>query len=578
MEPVAIIGMGCRFPGGENPSSFWSLLRNGGDAIAPVPSDRWDIDRFYHPEPGTPGKMITRWGGFLKQVNRFDANFFGISLEEAQRIDPQQKLMLEVAWEALEDAGVVPAKLSGTSTGVFLGISKSDHNRVLYQDLAQISATSIPDSNPSIVANRLSFFLQVQGPSMAIDTTCSSALVALHLACQSLQSGESELAIVGGISLNLVPEDFICLSLAGLISPDGRCKTFDARANGYGRGEGCGVVVVKLLREAIANRDNILAVIRGSAVNQNGLSNGFTAPNGLAQQALISKALANAGVSADRISYVETHGTGTPLGDAIEVKSLKAKLKSDRPCWLGSVKTNIGHLEAAAGVASLIKTVLSLQNQEIPAHLHFQQLHPYISLKGTNLAIPTELQPWSQEREPRLAGVSSFGSGGTNAHIILESAPENPDLRSNNESQLLTLSAKTEPALRELARRYQRFIQDNPNNSLADICFTANTGRSLFNYRLAAIADSKEQLAIQLGDFANAKETTGVMTGKAIGQKGAEILNLTSNRQNWSTIAQLYVNGGSINWSEFYQENPSHRLQLPTYPFQRQKCSLHNNE
>jgi acyl transferase domain-containing protein len=420
MEPVAIIGMGCRFPKAENPGSFWDLLRNGIDAIAPVPANRWDIDRFYHPER-IPGKIITRYGGFIEGLDRFDADLFGVSPEDAQRIDPQQKLMLQVAWEALADAGIVPASLSGTSAGVFIGISKSDHNRAIYGDLELVGPNNISDSSLSIVANRLSFCLQVNGPSMAIDTTCSSALVALHLACQSLRSGESELAIVGGISLNLTPDEFIVLSLSGLLSPDGRCKTFDAKADGYGRGEGCGVVVIKLLNEAIANGDNILAVIRGSAVNHNGLSNGLTSPSGLAQQAALGKALANAGVSGDRIGYVETHGTGTPLGDALEVKSLKAKLKSDRPCWLGSVKTNIGHLEAASGIASLIKTVLCLKNQEIPPHLHFQQLHPYISFKGTNFKIPTEVQPWQDEGESRLAGVSSFGIGGTNAHIILES-------------------------------------------------------------------------------------------------------------------------------------------------------------
>lgn len=419
-KPLAVIGMGCRFPKADSPGAFWDLLQNGVDAIAPIPPDRWDSDLFYHPERGIPGKIITRWGGFIELSDRFDASSFGMSVEDAKRIDPQQKLILEVAWQALADAGIAPSKLSGTSAGVFIGVSKSDYNRSLYRDLEQVEANSIPDSSLSVIANRLSFLLQIQGASMAIDSTCSSALVALHLAGQSLRSGESELAIVGGIQLNLSPDEFIVLSLAGLLSPDGRCKTFDAKANGYGRGEGCGVVVIKLLEDAIADGDRVLAVIRGSAVNQNGLSNGLTAPNGLAQQAVISKALAHAGVTPDRVSYVETHGTGTPLGDALEVKALKAQYKSDSTCWLGSVKTNIGHLEAAAGIASFIKTVLALKNQAIPPHLHLETLHPYISLKGTNLAIPTKLQPW--EGESRFAGVSSFGMGGTNAHVILESA------------------------------------------------------------------------------------------------------------------------------------------------------------
>ncbi|MBV8882509.1 MAG: polyketide synthase, partial [Chroococcidiopsidaceae cyanobacterium CP_BM_RX_35] len=322
MEPVAIIGIGCRFPKAQNPDSFWQLLRKGVDAITEVPSDRWDIDAFYEPQPATPGKMNTRWGGFLEQVDQFDPSFFGISPREAEHMDPQQRLMLEVAWEALENAGIAPGTLAGSQTGVFIGITNADYHKLIYKDSSQISQYSATGTTPCIAANRLSYVLNLRGPSMVIDTACSSSLVAVHLACQSLRNRESNLCLAGGVNLMLSPEPTISCSQAQMMAADGRCKTFDANANGFVRGEGCGVIVLKRLEDALQDGDHILALIRGSAVNQDGTTNGLTAPNGPSQQAVMRQALAQAGVTPAQISYVEAHGTGTSLGDPIEVKSL----------------------------------------------------------------------------------------------------------------------------------------------------------------------------------------------------------------------------------------------------------------
>ena len=527
MEPIAIIGIGCRFPGANDPESFWRLLHHGVDAITEMPK-RWDIDSLYDPEPATPGKMNTRWGGFLEQVDRFDPSFFGISPREAERMDPQQRLVLEVAWESLENSGIVPSKLSGTQTGVFMGIGNYDYGRLLAQDLTDISAYDGTGNTLCIAANRLSYWLNLQGPSIVIETACSSSLAALHFACQSLLLKETNLCLVGGVSLMLSPEPTINYSQARMMAADGRCKTFDARADGYVRGEGCGVVVLKRLSEALKDGDNIRAVIRGSAVNQDGLSNGLTAPNGPAQERVIRQALKNAGVAPAQISYVEAHGTGTSLGDPIEVESLQNVLMEgrnpDQPCWIGSAKTNIGHLEAAAGIAGLIKVVLSLQHQEIPPHLHLEKINPYISLAGMPITIPTQNQTWSGSG--RFAGISAFGFGGTNCHAILEEAPSSslPEerLEGGERPLMLALSAKSNEALKELVLKYNNFFASYSEVSLADVCFSANTGRTAFNHRLAVVARSPEQMRSSLGAFA-AGETVELLKGEVTSKKRPKI-------------------------------------------------------
>ncbi len=506
MEPIAIVGIGCRFPGANDPDEYWQFLSGGVDAICEVPRERWDVDAFYDPEPATPEKMYTRWGGFLDQVDRFDPGFFGISMREAEKMDPQQRLLLEVSWEALENAGIAPDELSESPTGVFVGISQSDY-RLLYRELSEIDAYLATGTCLCIAANRLSYILNLRGPSMAIDTACSSSLVAVHLACQSLRRNESNLCIAGGVNLVLSPEGTITLSQARMMAPDGRCKTFDASADGYVRGDGCGVVVLKRLSEAIAANDNIWAVVPGSAVTQDGTTAGLTAPSGPSQQVVIRQALVDAGCDPHDVSFIETHGTGTALGDPIEVRSLRSVLMkdrpADRPCWLGAVKTNIGHLESAAGIAGLLKLVLSLRHKQIPPNLHFSKLNPYISLDGTTFKLPAECADWSCGSAKRIAGISAFGFGGTNCHMIVEEPPEPqavPEVR-DRPSHLLLLSAKSQDALKGAARRYDAFLATQEDGALADVCFTAAVGRTQFDYRKTIVGGSCNELGKQLKRF-----------------------------------------------------------------------------
>ncbi|MEM8831589.1 MAG: alpha/beta fold hydrolase, partial [Cyanobacteria bacterium P01_G01_bin.19] len=502
-QDIAIIGMGCRFPGANDPQEFWQLLKNGQDEISK--SDRWSE---------------ASYGGFINDVDRFDPQFFGITPREAQSIDPQQRLLLEVSWAALEDAAIANRDLMGSNTGVFVGMSSSDYSQLRFHYGVDVDAYAGTGNAHSIAANRLSYLYDLKGPSMAVDTACSSSLVAIHLASQSLKTGECDRAIAGGVNLMLSPELTQTFSLAGMMAKDGRCKTFDADADGYVRGEGCGVVVLKRLTDARRDGDRILAVIKGSAINQDGKSNGLTAPNGLSQQTVIRQALVNAGVEARELGYVESHGTGTSLGDPIEVNSLKAVLgeEKEQSCYLGSLKTNIGHLEAAAGVAGLIKTVLCLQNRAIPPNLNFRALNPLIDLADTGIAIPQQLQPWEADR--RYAGISSFGFGGTNAHIILEAEQRQKETKTANISaparqlEILTLSAKSEAALKDLVLSYKDYLAEYPTANLADICHTAQVGRTHFDYRLAIACESKEQLQSKLALFTAGEKKAGIVADK----------------------------------------------------------------
>ena len=428
-EPVAVVGIGCRFPGNvTGPESFWQLLVDGGDAIGEVPPDRWDADAFYDPDPSASGRMTTKWGGFVADVDGFDADFFGITPREAAAMDPQHRMVLEVAWEALEHAGIPPDSLSGTRTGVIMGLSSWDYTIVNIERRADIDAYLSTGTPHSAAVGRISYLLGLRGPAVAVDTACSSSLVAIHLACQSLRLRESDLALAGGVQLTLSPFTAIALSKWSALSPTGRCKSFDANADGFVRGEGCGVVVLKRLADALRDQDRVLAVVRGSAINQDGRSNGMTAPNALAQRDVITSALRLADVTADSVNYVETHGTGTVLGDPIEFESLAATYgRGEGVCALGSVKTNIGHLEAAAGVAGFIKTVLAVGRGYIPRNLHFTRWNPAIDASATRLFVPTEGAPWPAAAGPRRGAVSSFGFSGTNAHVVIEQGPDVPD-------------------------------------------------------------------------------------------------------------------------------------------------------
>ncbi|MBM7776028.1 amino acid adenylation domain-containing protein [Actinokineospora baliensis] len=505
-EPIAIVGMACRMPGGADTAAFWELLRSGGDAITEVPDSRWDTGKFYDPAPDAPGRTCTKRAGLLSDVDQFDAPFFGISPKEAATLDPQQRLVLEVGWEALEDAGIRPDDLAGSRTGVFLGVTNNDYGQLQVQqvDPAELRAHALTTNASTFAAGRLSYWLGLSGPSMSVDTACSSSLVGLHLACQSLRSGETSMALAGGVNVLLSPEWFVVLSKAGMLAPDGRCKTFDAAADGYVRGEGCGVVVLKRLSDAQRDGDRIWAVVRGSAVNQDGRSSGVTVPNAAAQRAVIGEALTAAGVRADQVGYVEAHGTGTPLGDPIELRALDAVL-GDRaggdPVLVGSVKTNIGHLEPAAGIAGLIKAALALHHGEIPAHLHLTEVNPEIGIEDLALRIPTALTPWPRGPEPRVAAVSSFGASGTNAHVVLAEAPlADPPDRTVPEraAHLLTLSAKSLPALTALAERYRDRLARTADDELADVCRTANTGRATFAHRLTVAGATPKEMHVAL--------------------------------------------------------------------------------
>jgi amino acid adenylation domain-containing protein/non-ribosomal peptide synthase protein (TIGR01720 family) len=494
-EAIAIIGLACRFPEAESPEEFWQLLHDGRDAITEVPASRWEVNAFYDPNQAVAGKMNTRWGGFIEHVDQFDSAFFGLFPRETETIDPQQRLVLEVSWEALENAGIPIEQLAGTQTGVFIGISSNDYHRLQITSGITPNAYFGTGNAQSIAANRVSYLWDLQGPSWTVDTACSSSLVAVHQACQSLRQGESDLAIAGGVNLILSPDLTIAFSQAQMLSPHGRCKTFDAEADGYVRGEGCGIIVLKRLSEAKRDGDNILALIKGSAVNQDGRSNGLTAPNGLAQQRVIRQALANAEVPPSALHYVETHGTGTALGDSIELNALKAVLMAERSldetCYLGSVKTNIGHLEAAAGIASLIKVLLALQHNQIPPHLHFKALNPHVTLSDTSLSIPTSLLPWSEKE--KFAGVSSFGIGGTNAHVILEAAPKRRSSGTSRPWQLLLFSAKTDSALDTTTKNVLTHLQAHSEINLADVAYTLSTGRQHFNHRRILVCSDLDE-------------------------------------------------------------------------------------
>lgn len=517
-EPIAIIGMGCRFPGGaNNPEAFWRLLRDGRNAVTETPPERWTIDPHHYQDLDAHSRACIRYGGFLDQVDAFDSQFFRISADEAIKMDPQHRLLLEVSWEALEHAGQDPEKLTGSRTGVFLGITTNDylHLQVQSSSFTDLDAFTTVGNSLNFAAGRLSYNLGLHGPCFAMDAACASSLLSVHLACQSLRTGECELALAGGANLILSPYRTIVVSKTRELSPDGSCKTFDAAANGFVRGEGCGMVVLKRLSAAEANGDTILALIRGSAINHNGPSSGFTVPNGLAQQALIREALLRAGVQPGQIGYVEAHGTGTSFGDPIEVRALGETLcenrPKDQPLPIGSVKTNIGHLEAAAGIASLLKVVLSLQHEEIPPHLHFKTPHPNIDWETLPVVVPTERRAWPAGNGRRIAGVSAFGMNGTIAHMVVEEAPiREVALQVESPLSLLTLSARDEKALRQLAEAYACHLRENPSDSLADICFTANTGRAHFPHRLAVVAAHRAEMLEQLTTFVIGKERAGV--------------------------------------------------------------------
>jgi acyl transferase domain-containing protein/acyl-CoA synthetase (AMP-forming)/AMP-acid ligase II/acyl carrier protein len=500
-EPIAIVGLSCRFPGAPDADAFWRLLIDGRDAIGEATGSRWNREALE--AAGVEG----RWAGLVDDIERFDAPFFNLSSREADALDPQQRLLLEVAWEALERAGIAPATIAGSDAGVFIGISSQDYFRRQSPSLDGVSLYTGTGNALALAANRLSYLFDLHGPSLAIDTACSSSLTAVHLACRALAAGDSDLALAGGVNVLLDPTLTAAFSHGRMLAADGRSKTFDASADGYVRGEGCGVVVLKRLVDAERDGDPVLAIIRGSAVNQDGRSQGLTAPNGRAQEQVIAHALSAAGIEPHHVSYVEAHGTGTPLGDPIEAAALMRALAGNRSahdrCWLGSVKANIGHLEAAAGIAGLIKTVLALVHGRIPAQVHLRTLNPHVALAGSAFDVPREAVDWPATR--RIAGVSAFGFGGANAHVVLEGAPADTARRADDgRAQVLALSARSETALATLAARTARAIASTETvGAWADVCATLAAGRAAHAERLALVARSCDEASAALAEIAS---------------------------------------------------------------------------
>ncbi|MDO9003895.1 MAG: SDR family NAD(P)-dependent oxidoreductase [Aquabacterium sp.] len=520
-DAVAIIGVACRFPGGcDTPQALWDFLCAGQHAVAEVPAERWPIDDYYDPDPHAPGKISSRYGAFLQDIAYFDAEFFGISAREAEHMDPQQRLLLETSWQALESAGLHSKPLRGSNTGVFIGCMTQEYSELI-QDVAAIDVHTGAGNAPSVMAGRLAYFYGLQGPALVVDTACSSSLLAVHLAVKGLRARDSDLALAGGINLQLSPRAAITESRAMMLAPDGLCKTFAEQADGIGRGDGVGVIVLKRLGDALRDGDPVIAVIKGSAVNHDGRSSGLTVPSERAQVAVLKAALRDAGVSATQLGYVEAHGTGTPLGDPIEVSALAEVFgdrPADQPLLLGSIKTNFGHTEGAAGIAGLIKAALMLQHKAIPPHLHWDKPSPHIPWQAIPVAVVTALQDWTvADGQRRIAGVSAFGLSGTNVHVILEAAPVADDVDGAAEPlpMLFKLSANSQPSLTALARRYQPWLEGHPQHGLAALCHAAALCRRDFSERAAIVTDNKQELAAALAALQQGRTHTALHCGSS---------------------------------------------------------------
>jgi acyl transferase domain-containing protein/NADPH:quinone reductase-like Zn-dependent oxidoreductase/NAD(P)-dependent dehydrogenase (short-subunit alcohol dehydrogenase family)/SAM-dependent methyltransferase/acyl carrier protein len=543
--PVAIVGIGCRFPGGiKSPRAFWDFLAKKSDGTSEVPADRWSIEKYYDPDPKQVGKIYTKRGGFVDGISGFDPQFFGISPREAAYMDPQHRLLLETTWEAFEDAGIAPRAWVGRQVGVFVGLFTHDYENLHMQasELRTYGPHTSTGMSTTIAANRLSHAFDFTGPSMVIDTACSSSLVAVHLACRSLQTGESELAVAGGVNLQLVPEMTVSLCKASMLAPDGRCKSFDARANGYARADGTGMVVLKPLERALADGDAIYAVILGSAVNQDGRTKGMTVPSGAAQQHVMRDALACAGVQPSQITYIEAHGTGTPVGDPIEANALGTVLTSgapDRaPCAIGSVKSNFGHTESAAGVAGLIKVALMQRHGYIPPNLHFETANPDIPFESLRLRVPVALEEWQAGPDGRrLAGLNSFGFGGTNAHAVIASAPAQPapsPRSAAGKTQLICLAARSEEALKAVAQQHSAFLRNETHASLESIAAQLACGREHHAFRMTAAGKDEREVADLLDGFVAGQRRPGLSSGETAGARTQDVVFVCSGMgQQW---------------------------------------------
>jgi acyl transferase domain-containing protein len=524
-EPIAIVGVGCRFPGGaDSPESYWTILRDAADTIRDAPADRWDRDSDYGPDFAEPATIHTRKGGFLDRIDAFDPGFFGLSENEAAGMDPQQRLLLEVVWEAFENAAIPADGVAGSRTAVFVGITnEADYHVGLLGPPAR-GGTGISNA---VAANRLSFVFDLKGPSVALDTACSSSLVAIHFACRSLRARDTDLAIAAGVNAILSPAWMVAFSMAGMISKSGACRSFDASADGFVRSEGCGAVLLKRLEDARRDGDRVLAIVRGTAVTQNGRGSALTVPHGAALQAAVRDALLDAGVAPAAVGYVEAHGLGSELGDPIEVAALQAVLSEGRApadrCLIGSAKASMGHSEAASGMGGVIKTILAFRHGAIPPQRHLQALNPHLRLAGTPFSIPTTITSWPPGPKPRIAGVNSFGLGGTNAHVILEAppAPAEPKAASapiaagDGTPHLVILSARSDRALDDLARACGAWLETHATIAIGDLAAVAATGRTQFGKRLALIASRHDALHAGLTRFAAGDRAAALHAARA---------------------------------------------------------------
>ncbi|MDQ3545328.1 MAG: type I polyketide synthase, partial [Verrucomicrobiota bacterium] len=525
-ERIAIIGVGCRFPGGVNASdSLWKLLIEGREGVCDVPPDRWNVERYYDPEPGIAGKSIVRRGGFIGEIDQFDPQFFGISPREAPYVDPQHRLLLETAWEAIEGAGLVLDFEKGTDVGVFVGISHNDYQGIQSNpfDHFGIGPHTPTGSAHSIAANRISYCLNLRGPSVAMDTACSSALTAVHAACEHIRAGRGDTALAGGVTVMIAPGGFIGFSQAGMLSPEGRCAAFDESASGFVRGEGAGMVLLKRLSKAIEDGDPIQGVIIGTSINQDGHTNGISLPSPEAQTRLVIDACRDAGVAPENIGYVEAHGTGTAVGDPIEATALAYALCGDRPADkplpIGSIKTNLGHLETAAGIAGLLKGMLILQHGQIPPSLHFKTPSPHIDFEKLKLRVPTVLEPFPEVSGERMVGVNSFGFGGANAHVILAEPPAHQPVRGSKVPAArpwpIMLSARSEKALQASAAKLSAWVKEHADSNgsspvLPDLTYSLGVRRNHHQHRLTLTASNWAELTEELDGFAQNGESTKI--------------------------------------------------------------------
>jgi acyl transferase domain-containing protein/acyl carrier protein len=572
-EEVAIVGIAGRLPGAENLDVFWKNLVNRYDSISEVPENRWDWKKYFGDPFKEKNKTKAIHGGFITDIDKFDALFFNISPHEAELMDPQQRITLELVYHLFENAAIRPEDLKGTDTGVFIGVSSTDYSILLKEHADVVSEAHFSTGySHAVLANRISYLFDLHGPSEAIDTACSSSLVAIHRAVENIRSGNCSMAVAGGVNALLAPDLTLSFTQAGMLSEDGRCKTFDKKANGYVRSEGAGFILLKSLKQAEEDGDTIFGIIKGSNENHGGKANTLTSPNPKAQKDLLVKTYLKSGVSLKDVTYIETHGTGTPLGDPIETEALKAafreiadvqnvSIKGSSFCKLGSVKTNIGHLESAAGIAGVLKVILSMQHQTLPGNPHLTSPNEYLELEGSPFELIKETQSWTSDR-PRIAGVSSFGFGGSNAHIIVKEYPKKtPEYSSENEPVVICLSANTESALQQLKNRYLHFIQENSQIDLKNIAYTLHIGREELKYRWAAIVSDMEELKENL--YGNKSDT--VFEGTVNKSKGKK----SGGSQELKELAIAWTEGYVVNWMEQYKKKRPVKLQLPNYPFAR---------